>query len=831
MPSVRAATAPIELRKSRNSSIRAFLCILKDSVSKGQGSFGVLAVALLSPFAFSVLPWSLGVLIVFLVGIVIEAGPGVALDYLTHLEETESRGGSFDVCSALGGAPGSQRPPSHHDQALDSAVILQRGVTSPTTRRGREHEFQSSLLEARVEVREFRVVERKFASYKISVSCRVPVRIGSSSDAAGTESACAWSVWKRYSDFEDLRERLDNPCDKHGYEGQLLPPIPPKTLFKNLSPRFLARRAQSLEEFLVRIITRADICDEPVLRMFLGLAPLPGRSQSLSLSQECVEKKRERGSGVGEEEGREGQEEEGRGQVDRDADERRSEDDGDTDSHEDEGTDGYESREDPALSAPHCSSSLVSVAAAGLSLPTFCRPKNEADEKHHVEQDTPRARGSSVDDPKRRGNRGSSLSMDGNEVSTEEEDGAEAALPDVRAETGDGSKLSARSAPEERCENDESQGSGYRQTFSSASTDDGMDDEEREARSAKHVLETVRALSGHSPSQWDRVGPSSGLPFLGPTDRNRSSDDPSAAPAAASPPPSRHQSVRAPGASVQDFASWRLRLQHPNAYYDPGRGNSFRVRGRRYLHDRLKTPAGPPVGELVIAYVFRISPENPGQREDHIASRGRMAEILREMQDMKGRDGKPTFFFLLNFQVPGDPPLSMVTVFALPRDRRPAEDGCFWTLFDHFVDFPMDDGEGESKSDRGGRYPLSDFKNKRFKLIPSIVDGPSMIKWAVGNKPTILGQKLTQRYFRGEDYVEVDVDIASSALASQIVSLCRGYAKYLQVEMGILLQGEDETAELPEKLLGTIGIRNLDINSFGVERYSNVRPEEADGIN
>src|SRR6056297_345473 len=105
MPSVRAATAPIELRKSRNSSIRAFLCILKDSVSKGQGSFGVLAVALLSPFAFSVLPWSLGVLIVFLVGIVIEAGPGVALDYLTHLEETESRGGSFDVCSALGGAP------------------------------------------------------------------------------------------------------------------------------------------------------------------------------------------------------------------------------------------------------------------------------------------------------------------------------------------------------------------------------------------------------------------------------------------------------------------------------------------------------------------------------------------------------------------------------------------------------------------------------------------------------------------------------------------------------------------------------------------------------
>lgn len=117
---------------------------------------------------------------------------------------------------------------------------------------------------------------------------------------------------------------------------------------------------------------------------------------------------------------------------------------------------------------------------------------------------------------------------------------------------------------------------------------------------------------------------------------------------------------------------------------------------------------------------------------------------------------------------------------------------------------------------------MSDFKNKRFKLIPSIVEGPSMIKWAVGNKPTILGQKLTQRYFRGENYVEVDVDIASSALASQIVSLCRGYARYLKVEMGIVLQGEEEAVELPEKLLGTIGIVNLDINAYGKDEYLNI---------
>jgi hypothetical protein len=167
-----------------------------------------------------------------------------------------------------------------------------------------------------------------------------------------------------------------------------------------------------------------------------------------------------------------------------------------------------------------------------------------------------------------------------------------------------------------------------------------------------------------------------------------------------------------------------------------------------------------------------------------------------------------------------------VVVFALPRDRRPAEDGNFWPLFDRFVDFgpvhsEADGGGGNSGGGGGdasafvsptGVFPLGDVRNKRFKLIPTIVDGPSFIKWAVASKPTILGQKLTQRYFRGEDYVEVDVDIASSAVASQIVSLCRGYARHLKVQMAIVLQGENEEEELPERLVGCVGIDNLDIN-------------------
>ena len=45
----------------------------------------------------------------------------------------------------------------------------------------------------------------------------------------------------------------------------------------------------------------------------------------------------------------------------------------------------------------------------------------------------------------------------------------------------------------------------------------------------------------------------------------------------------------------------------------------------------------------------------------------------------------------------------------------------------------------------------------RFKLIPSIVSGPFIVRKAVGNKPALLGRKVTQRYFRGPGYVETDV--------------------------------------------------------------------------
>lgn len=55
------------------------------------------------------------------------------------------------------------------------------------------------------------------------------------------------------------------------------------------------------------------------------------------------------------------------------------------------------------------------------------------------------------------------------------------------------------------------------------------------------------------------------------------------------------------------------------------------------------------------------------------------------------------------------------------------------------------------------RREMHNAQHGRFKLIPSILSGPFIVRKAVGSKPALLGRKVRQRYFRGPDYVETDI--------------------------------------------------------------------------
>ena len=49
----------------------------------------------------------------------------------------------------------------------------------------------------------------------------------------------------------------------------------------------------------------------------------------------------------------------------------------------------------------------------------------------------------------------------------------------------------------------------------------------------------------------------------------------------------------------------------------------------------------------------------------------------------------------------------------------------------------------------------STFCSKRLKMIPTVVEGPWIVRKTVGSTPAILGAKLRQTCFCGEGYMEV----------------------------------------------------------------------------
>jgi hypothetical protein len=102
------------------------------------------------------------------------------------------------------------------------------------------------------------------------------------------------------------------------------------------------------------------------------------------------------------------------------------------------------------------------------------------------------------------------------------------------------------------------------------------------------------------------------------------------------------------------------------------------------------------------------------------------------------------------------------------------------------------------------------YRDARFKLTPRMLDSNWVVRKAVGQRPAVLGKQLKQWYWRGADYLEIDIDIGSSQIAAGVVRLCGGYAKALVVDISFVIEGKRDD-ELPEQILGTIQIRNLDV--------------------
>ena len=85
-----------------------------------------------------------------------------------------------------------------------------------------------------------------------------------------------------------------------------------------------------------------------------------------------------------------------------------------------------------------------------------------------------------------------------------------------------------------------------------------------------------------------------------------------------------------------------------------------------------------------------------------------------------------------------------------------------------------------------------------------------MLKKAVGNRPVILGKAMKMRYYRGDSYLEIDIDIASSSAAVNLWGLVQSVAKGLVMDLGFVLEAQ-EKEHLPELLLAAARVHKVDL--------------------
>lgn len=222
----------------------------------------------------------------------------------------------------------------------------------------------------------------------------------------------------------------------------------------------------------------------------------------------------------------------------------------------------------------------------------------------------------------------------------------------------------------------------------------------------------------------------------------------------------------------------------PNGWASP-EGDIFMVRGPDYLSSRVKIPAGDyllkPLGFDWLKSSSKISEvlSNPNSR----VRRAIDADLVSKLNP---------FVWAFNLQLPCKDNHSAVIYFV---STEPTPEG---SLVDRFL-----------KGDDA-------FRNSRLKLIANIVEGPWIVRAAVGEQAIcLLGRAISCNYIIGENFIEVDIDIGSSMVASAILHLAFGYVTTLTVDLAFLIESQTQS-ELPERLLGAVRFSALQPDSAGL---------------
>ncbi|KAH3765606.1 lipid binding protein [Pelomyxa schiedti] len=232
----------------------------------------------------------------------------------------------------------------------------------------------------------------------------------------------------------------------------------------------------------------------------------------------------------------------------------------------------------------------------------------------------------------------------------------------------------------------------------------------------------------------------------------------------------------------------------PANHWFPMDGTSLSVRGLHYLTDKIKYPSAPAGLDLFALDIIKSS-----RRIDHI-----MDHAQCPLKPVIGKTA--TKYFVVCFQVPMDGNVLHFSAYSkIPDPPNPRLSEPAWRMLQKCMNPSTPDS----------------YRNTRLKIIPSLAVGSWLAKKAVGNKPAILGNKLTCKYFARPDYLEIDVDVGSSYAGTSVFSVVRSYVKGLVVDLAMLFEGQD-ISELPEQILFAMRLYHVDLETLfqKIPRYN-----------
>lgn len=85
---------------------------------------------------------------------------------------------------------------------------------------------------------------------------------------------------------------------------------------------------------------------------------------------------------------------------------------------------------------------------------------------------------------------------------------------------------------------------------------------------------------------------------------------------------------------------------------------------------------------------------------------------------------------------------------------------------------------------------------------------------------------MEQQWFNDEHYLEANMDVSGSYMATKILGVVKGFTKGLTIDLTFIIQGNDFT-ELPERILCGIRIHKPDLKNM--PRWGVEGPKSSDG--